>query len=297
MSTFLVDAFRSPDPRQTGRDVKVIDVLDKARAKLEQGFAGSQATKGALLDALGQTYKGLGTLRQSRDGACRGVQNPCIGARSGPPRHTHEPEQPRRRLRDAGRVSEAIALDEATLKLRMAKLGPDHIDTLKSRHNLALKYVDAGQASGGDRAFRVDAQTVRGEGGPASDTLTFMCRHNLANAYEAAGRLADGIALHEANVNLNESTLGPDHPDTLDARDSLAIAYERAGRHAEAIALHEVTLPLREQKIGARPPAHAFEPQQPGHRLRGSGPAQGSDPAPGGDSRASREEARARLTR
>ena len=57
MSTFLVEAFRSPDPSQDGRDVKVADILDRASERLDKEFAGSQATKGTLLDALGQTTR------------------------------------------------------------------------------------------------------------------------------------------------------------------------------------------------------------------------------------------------
>ena len=63
VSNFLVDAFRSPDPTQDGRQVKVADVLDRAAARIQQGFAGSSVTKAALLDALGTTYVGLGLLR------------------------------------------------------------------------------------------------------------------------------------------------------------------------------------------------------------------------------------------
>jgi hypothetical protein len=42
-------------------------------------------------------------------------------------------------------LDEAIALDEELLKLRKAKLGTDHRDTLISRINLADAYRDAGR--------------------------------------------------------------------------------------------------------------------------------------------------------
>jgi tetratricopeptide (TPR) repeat protein/tRNA A-37 threonylcarbamoyl transferase component Bud32 len=253
VSTFLVDAFRSPDPRLTGREVKVIDVLDKARAKLEQAFAGSQATRGALLDALGQTYKSLGLYESAVavHTQARAVREAALGL--------DHPDTLTSRsnlaavLRDTGRVPEAIALDEATLRLRTAKLGPDHVDTLKSRNNLALKYVDVGKLKEAITLYESTLKLYEAKLG-RDHSLTFMCRHNLGNAYAAAGRLADGILLHEENLKINESTLGPDHPDTLDARDSLAIAYDRAGRRADAIALHELTLPQREKKLGADHP-------------------------------------------
>jgi serine/threonine protein kinase/tetratricopeptide (TPR) repeat protein len=249
VGTFLVDAFRSPDPRQTGRDVKVIDVLDKARARLEQGFAGSQATRGALLDALGQTYKGLGLYDSAVTvhTQARAVREAALGLDH--PDTLTSRSNLAAALRDAGRVSEAIALDEATLKVRTTKLGPDHVETLMSCNNLAIKYVDVGRLKEAIALYEPTLKLYEAKLG-RDHPLTVMCRHNLANAYNDTGRLADGIALHETNVKLNESARGPDHPDTLDSRDSLAIAYDRAGRRADAIALHELTLPLREKKLG-----------------------------------------------
>ena len=60
VSRFLTDAFRSPDPSLDGRTVQVADLLNRAATQLEQDFTGSPETKGALLDALGETYRGLG---------------------------------------------------------------------------------------------------------------------------------------------------------------------------------------------------------------------------------------------
>ncbi len=56
VTRFLVKAFRSPDPSQDGREMKVVNVLDRASERLAKEAAGSQATRGALLEALGQTY-------------------------------------------------------------------------------------------------------------------------------------------------------------------------------------------------------------------------------------------------
>ena len=47
-----------------------------------------------------------------------------------------------------------------------------------------------------------------------------------------------------------ERTLGPDHPDALNARDSLAAAYQAAGLIADAIPLFERTLVDRERMLG-----------------------------------------------
>ena len=188
VSTFLVEAFRSPDPTQDGRQVKVADVLDRASERLDKEFAGSQATKGALLDALGTTYRGLGLYDRavSLHTKARAVREAALG-----PDHPDTLDS-RNNLANAywvaGRLPEAIALYEATLKLRESKLGPDHPDTLKSRSNLASAYRAAGRI---DEAIALHEATLKlreAKLGPDHpDTL--KSRHNLANAYRVAGRL------------------------------------------------------------------------------------------------------------
>ena len=60
----------------------------------------------------------------------------------------------------AGRFDEAIILHEQILAPRERILGPDHPDTLDSRHNLAIDYADAGprhqgQGPAGGRSYRI----------------------------------------------------------------------------------------------------------------------------------------------
>src|SRR5262249_39734150 len=147
VSTFLVDAFRSPDPEYTGREVKVADVLDRAGAQLDKEFAGSRATKGALLEALGLTYFGLGLYDEAvslhtRERAAREV---ALG--SDHPSTLKSRDSLATAYARAGRLTEAIPLYEETLKLREARLGLDHPDTPKIRNHLAIAYHDAGRTS------------------------------------------------------------------------------------------------------------------------------------------------------
>ena len=55
VSNFLVEAFRSLDPSRDNRQVEVADVPGRSVRKLDERFADSQATVGAMLDALGGT--------------------------------------------------------------------------------------------------------------------------------------------------------------------------------------------------------------------------------------------------
>ena len=119
----------------------------------------------------------------------------------------------------AGRFDEAIALHEQVLAARERVLGLDHPHTEQSRKNLA--------------AARAAAR-----------------RTDEASADETAPAGPQAVALHEQTLADCELELGPEHPDTLAARNNLALAYQTAGRTDEAIVLHEQALADRERVLG-----------------------------------------------
>jgi hypothetical protein len=63
---------------------------------------------------------------------------------------------------------------------------------------------------------------------------TLASRHNLAVAYQEAGRIDEAIALDELTLAARERILGPDHPDILATRSNLAVDYQAAGRTDQA---------------------------------------------------------------
>ena len=60
---------------------------------------------------------------------------------------------------------------------------------------------------------------------------TLASRYNLANAYQAAGRTEDAIAILEPLLADLERVLGAEHPNTLRTRGNLADAYQAGGPH------------------------------------------------------------------
>jgi serine/threonine protein kinase/tetratricopeptide (TPR) repeat protein len=227
VSTFLTEAFRSPDPSQGGRELKVADVLDRAVGTLDKGFTGSPATKGALLDALGRTYVGLGLYEKAiavhEKG--RALREAALG-----------PDHPdtlasRSRLAgayiSAGRNAEAIALLEANLKLQEAKLGADHDATGYTRNNLAHAYVATGRTTDAVMLFETNLKLQEMKLGPDHPDM-LATRNNLATAYHDAGRDVEANALLEAILKTEETKLGADHPSTLISRMNLAVNQSTA---------------------------------------------------------------------
>ncbi|MEV0360250.1 tetratricopeptide repeat protein [Nocardia sp. NPDC050697] len=92
-----------------------------------------------------------------------------------------------------------------------------------------------------------DCERVLGHDHP--NTLT-SC-HNLAGAYETAGRIADAIQLYEQTLADRERVLGADHPDTLTTRNNLVHVAQAAGRIIDVIHLCEQGLVDSERIFGA----------------------------------------------
>jgi tetratricopeptide (TPR) repeat protein/tRNA A-37 threonylcarbamoyl transferase component Bud32 len=249
VTDYLVEAFRSPDPSQDGREVKVAEVLDRAAKRLDEEFAGAQATRGALLHTLGSTFMGLGLSDRAVPMLTKAVavREAALGA------DHRETLTSRASLAvasmRAGKIPEAITLAADTLKRRNAALGADDPDALASRGNLAIAYWYGGRTS--EAIALLEATLPRLEvvlGREHRTTLTW--RNNLGAIYAAAGQPAKAIAVHEVTLPLREATLGLDHPDTLQSRGNLAIAYQDTGRTAEAIAIYEATYPRLKAVLG-----------------------------------------------
>ena len=249
VGNFLVDSFRKPDPRVAGKDVKVADVLDQARAGLKKGFAGSKATEGALLDALGQSYKGLGLPQKAEEAhrKARAVREEALGpAHRETIRSAHQHSVA---LWEAGRPAEALALLEEVIRRQRDALGHDDADALDSRDALGCWYAESGRHAEAVRLQEATLAVRESKLGP--DHLnTLASRANLAVTHYYAGRYAEAVRLNAANLKAYEAKLGPNHPDTFTSRHNLADALRASGQYAEAVRLHEANLKAAESELG-----------------------------------------------
>jgi tetratricopeptide (TPR) repeat protein len=269
---FLVEAFQSPNPTLDGRQVKVADVLDRASERLDQPFAGSQATRGAMLEALGSTYRGLGLYEKavSLHTKARAVREAALG-----------PDHPdtlasRHNLAEAylaaGRTAEAVQLHEAMLKLVESRLGPEHAHTLISRANLAVCFQtlaraerDAGrhrQAIGlYRRAIAIEEDLARRSPGTSEhqEVLAWfltdfgMCSREagLRPEAEASLRRSLGIWLKwiDAKVSVDDGPMN----NLLWTLDELRHVAREERQFSGAIADHRRAIATAERLIAARP--------------------------------------------
>ena len=253
VTDFLVEIFRSPDPEQDGRTITVVEMLDKAKVRVETEFKEDRLLQAKLLGAIAETYLGLGLIQEASEFSKKSydILLEALG-----PQHI-DTLTAMQNLAVAygavGRTDAALPLMEETLRLRKEILGSEHPDTLESMSNLAGVYLDAGQL---DRALSLYEKTLKLQKeklGP-EHPHTLLSMNNQAAAYHRAGRWNEALRLHEETLKLQKEKLGPEHPNTLISMNNLARAYADAGRLEEALRLHEETLKLRKKKLGPEHP-------------------------------------------
>lgn len=148
-----------------------------------------------------------------------------------------------------GRYSDAESILREVLKERERVLGPEALDTLNARNNLANalddqgKYVEAEAELGAVLGIR---EKMLGPEHP--DTL--KTRNNLARTLDGEGKYAGAEAEYRAVVRLREKVLGPEHPQTLTARNNLAAVLDEEAKYADAEKEGRTVVKLEEKVLG-----------------------------------------------
>ena len=142
-----------------------------------------------------------------------------------------------------------LALWQSWHERLLKPLGPDHPDTLATRHNIADWTGRAGDARAALELFTAllpDRQRILGPDHP--DTLT--TRANIAVWTGQAGDARAALELFTALLPDRQRILGPDHPDTLTTRHHIADWTGRAGDARAALQLFTALLPDRQRILG-----------------------------------------------
>ncbi|WP_157467196.1 tetratricopeptide repeat protein [Frankia sp. QA3] len=131
--------------------------------------------------------------------------------------------------------------------------GPDHPDTLTTRHEIAYWTGQAGDPAGALDLLRQllpDRERVLGPHHPG----TLNTRHEIASWTGQTGDPAGALDLLRRLLPDRERVLGPHHPGTLNTRHEIASWTGQTGDPAGALDLFHHLLPDLERVLGPRHP-------------------------------------------
>jgi tetratricopeptide (TPR) repeat protein len=158
-----------------------------------------------------------------------------------------------RLLDDEGQYQDAENVARAVVEVRAHVLGSEHLDTLRSRVQLAVALLHEGkfiEAETNLRELVTLEEKVIGLEHP--DTLS--ARHRLAAALLSQGKYAETEAEIRQVIKLREKVLGPEHLDTLASRNNLAVVLMAKGKYAEAEGQYREQIKLSEKVLGPEHP-------------------------------------------
>ena len=153
----------------------------------------------------------------------------------------------------AGQTHTAINICQELLADQHRVLDADHLDTFRTRSNLASWLGDSGRVSeaiGACEELLVDQQRVLG-----TDHLnTLTTRNNLAARLGESGRVDEAIGAFEELLVDQQRVFDADHPATLTTRNNLAFRLGESGRVEEAITAFEGLLVDQQRVLGTDHP-------------------------------------------
>ncbi|GHO46878.1 FxSxx-COOH system tetratricopeptide repeat protein [Ktedonospora formicarum] len=149
-------------------------------------------------------------------------------------------------LRERGQFAEAMLHYQRSLHLWEQKRGPDHPDTARALHNLAVLYWRMGQYAEAEplflRALRIREEILGMEHPDVATTLNYM-----ALLQWKMGQYAKAETLLQRALHIWEQALSPDHPNIAYPFNNLAILYAEQGKYAEAETYFRRALQIQEK--------------------------------------------------
>lgn len=149
-----------------------------------------------------------------------------------------------------GLYSRAQGLFAQSAEVARSALGPDNVQTVRSRQRLAWTMFQQGQFAAAEAQQRNVVETERRVFGPDSgETIGTM--GDLATTLSEEGRLLEAEKIQRDVLDVQKRVLGPEAPYTLSSMDNLAITLLYEGRPAEADKLEKETLETQRRVHGA----------------------------------------------
>lgn len=244
------DLLAAADPyRNRAPDLRVRDVLDRARAAVGRRFAGRPAEEAAVRTTLGRTYSGIGDRAQARAQLSRALELelPLVGSRAAPVlalrRALADNDVEDSRYADAESAYAALAGDIA------ATSGADSAEAIEigaARAHLALR---EGHAEAAAKELEAMLPKLRRTAGEEADA-TLSAATDLGQAYRTMAHFdaAEGQFrfVHDACVR----RFGDAHWRTLQSLQDLAQLERARGRPKQAIEIERTVVAGRERAFG-----------------------------------------------
>jgi serine/threonine-protein kinase len=257
INAFLEDMLRAPDPRNEGRDVRLIDTLDRAARRLDTEKGSLPEVQSGIHRALGVTYGSLGMY----DSAEKHLRNALASVSGGSPATAVQRAGIESDLADVvaarGDRTAAEAMYRDALRIYSANGLQDDVGRADALTGLGEVLRNRGDDAGAEACYR-EALALRRRLLGDRDVAVAESLNNLAVVMHGRNNLAEAERLYRESLQVVRSVRGDDHPGVPTTLANLATVVGSRGDLAAAEPLYREALTIQRRLLGDDHPDLAF---------------------------------------
>lgn len=246
---FLRKMLTSVDPGRDGRDVRLLDVIDRAAAEIPATMRDQPHVAAQIHGTLGSTYSSLGKYEPAEKNLRAGYEL-LRKEHADETRETLELIAPLSGVVAArGRLEEAESIARKTLADATRILGDDDALTLQLREDLGHVLNERGNTKEAEEQLRIALAGQRRIHGD-SDRRTLTTMDELAVLLKRQNRFPESESLFRDALDRQIRSSGLKAPGTLSLQGNLALLLQSQGKYDEAETILEQTLSAQTDVLG-----------------------------------------------
>jgi eukaryotic-like serine/threonine-protein kinase len=274
---FLQDVLTSADPSREGRDVKLVDVLDRAARNIDAEYGHDPETQSAVLSAIGNTYFGLGRYAEAQLHLTRSLDIQTNIHRGDHPDVAHRLNDLASLLSARGESRPAQQHMQQALDMQRRLDGPKSRQVAQLLNNLGAIARRGGDLDHAETLLS-EARDMRRELFGEDSLELVESLNNLAYVHLHRRNAPAAVELNQRVLAVRRQRLGSHHPLTVQSLDNLAVAHTMDGQPDRAEPLMWESLALHRELLGDNHPDLAVTLSNLGHVLLERGHADAAEP-------------------
>lgn len=221
ISDYLADLFSAVDPREKGRQVKVIDILDKAEAEVKEKFEHQPLILASLYTTFGRSRTGLDDIDRAVE-----LLSYALEIRTSQLGESHLETLTTGNLLAEVSASkktptQSVTIFESLLEKARSSLGKQHALTMTLINNVAVNSYYVGMDNDDQQArqkallMMEELLAIRSQVLGELHRDTSHARNNLAFMYASFDKHTDALKLFQDNLQIQLKIYGKDNYFTL----------------------------------------------------------------------------------
>lgn len=247
----LSGLFEEADPLgDEGRDMSVVELLDRSVDRVRVELADDVATRTELLELLGRAYHGQGDYEQAVAVHREALEDRrrAFGESSVEAARSMVPLADSLRLA-GGDLEEVSRLWRGALAIFRREQGRDSPEAAGVLQLMGIQASWSGRYEEAEQYHREALRIARAtSAGPTAFIASEMS--NLSGILDSTGRREEGTVLLEEALVIADQTYGPEHVFTASMRSNLAIDFQAQGDYERAEELYREALRVKERALG-----------------------------------------------